>query len=367
MKIEKYMNRLSTHCLINIGDEIYFSALNNNGLYKYNQKTRITSFVGYFPDETMDMRHIHGSGIMINNQLLFAPMNGNSIGIYNTNENRFDSIKIHPEDVGLASKYYFSVLCEDKVFFIPSRASHIIVLDLQNMDVTFVSEWSKWISGSDNNQKSPIIKNGTFLHGKHLYIPLCRHNSILKIETDTYKSSLIDIPVENGGFCDAYYDETDEILWLLQNGKPGVVKTTLEGSSAEVFLAEGIGQQEYPYINLIDMDEFIYLPSYQAAKSVRFSKKNGSFEDAGLDDYRNTDEAEWKVHHYTAKKLSKDCFVTMGTTDYEIRLYDKHGSHTDTWLFLDDDRPARFYKITDYIHREKDKEDLTYFIKSIII
>lgn len=366
MKTETYMDRVSAHDFVIKSGKVYFSALNNNGLYSYDVSSKETTFLTSFPNEKIDARHLHGAVIEFESKLYFAPMNGRYIAIYNIEKSEIQTIDIHVADVGLYSKYFDALVYKRKIIFIPSRAKNIIILDIDTQKVEFHSEWQNELILSEGN-KSPMIKNGSFIKDDMLYMPYCRNNHLIKMSLIDFSVSHISINGVDSGFVDAIFDEKDNCIWLLQNGKAAIVKVSINDGTSEMFSIDCEEENiDFPYVNMIDMDKYIYLPSYQSNHSMRFDKTNGEYAIINLEADTECNDLEWNAHHYSVKKISDTRFMVTCTGSYEIKVVDADGGDLDTWVFNDNLRIIRMWTEENVIIKELKGAGLEEFLDFVI-
>lgn len=74
-------------------NSIWFSAIERNGLYKYDLNTKDVIYVSLFPNEMVNERIIHKKCLLVGEQIYFFPHNGKHIHLYSIKDNSFYSIR----------------------------------------------------------------------------------------------------------------------------------------------------------------------------------------------------------------------------------------------------------------------------------
>ncbi|MBD5492122.1 MAG: hypothetical protein HDR16_08425 [Lachnospiraceae bacterium] len=127
----------------NDGDSIFFSAGNFNGLYKYSLKGNGLQRLGEFKDEFFLEKQLYGSAFRFENQLIFVPLSAYSIGIFNLENESFESVPlpVPKAEGGIECKFLNSVLYNNSIFAFPGYATYIIEYDINNKKIIVHDEW----------------------------------------------------------------------------------------------------------------------------------------------------------------------------------------------------------------------------------
>lgn len=359
--------RLSFHSCEIVGEYLFFSALNCNGLYRMRINGKQAEFIGTFPNEEVDQRHLHGAIKAYEGKLYLAPYNGNYLNIFDINEEKFTSIDLTPYTGDIKGKFYGMLIYDRKVILIPSRAKSIIVYDIDFNCIECHSEWVKTVDISIN-ERIPQIKNGSFIYADKLYIPYGKYAAILEINLNNFESKSINYENIECGFVDAIFSPENGNVYLLANGKGSIYELKLstfeivEYSSNEEFI-----DVEFPFIKMIDMPNTILLVMYQAKYSLLFDKSTHGFEKVKFDISNSVCDKEWNANFYSANRISSDEIILMGTGDYLISIIDNLCALKSSFFLEDDMIMARLLSSRDEVFfREKEDMDIEDFLSYTI-
>jgi len=316
MKEKKLMT--TAHSFVLFEGYFYYSSINNNGLYRFDLKTKTTEFIGYFPEEKMNGRHLHSKAICIEGKIYFTPMSANYISIYDVNKNTIESINISNTVGSIESKYYDCVNDNDYIYFIPSRARYIIKMNINNWELSYHDEWNDCIN-LEEKTSIPIFKSGSFIYESNLYIPYGRDNSILIINTHSFEVARQKIGNLEYGFVDAIFEKENQRIWLLGNCKKKLVEYHLSNKSiCEYDISNGQVESVYPYIRMIDLGDKIFIPAYQQDISLIFVKETKECCAIDFESMENEENKDWNAYHFSAHKISEDDIWITNTGDYSI-------------------------------------------------
>lgn len=87
------MDNLHAYSASYMKGNIWYSAIERNGLYKYDLKKKRNEFVCFFDEEKILKKEIHRSCLAVANQLFFLPFNGKHIHIYNLDSFTMEAIE----------------------------------------------------------------------------------------------------------------------------------------------------------------------------------------------------------------------------------------------------------------------------------
>lgn len=72
------------------GDFVFYSHPTENGLYRIDKRTNKVNLVANFEQEPYDMPGLHGRAVYNNRHIIFFPMNGKNIALYNIDTERIE-------------------------------------------------------------------------------------------------------------------------------------------------------------------------------------------------------------------------------------------------------------------------------------
>lgn len=319
-----YSERLSTHAYVRAGSGIYFSALNYNALYSYDLEKEELSYICSFPDERIDIRHLHCAAVRAGEKLYFIPMNGSRIHIFDLKTDLVSSVDLgRYAAVNVPSKFNKAFVDGDRIILVPGRSHYLIVLDTLTDTVTASDEWFQKC-GLGDDFTDMICKYAAFIKDRTLYMISCLRGGLVKISLEDYGAELIRLEGNERGYLDAVYDEEAKAVWLLENGSNGILKLDLRTDLTERYefadKSETVGW-EYPYMSLLDMGDDLYILSYQAKRTKKFNKTEKSSADVSWEKEQPDDlEKEWNAQHYHVWKLDRDRFIVSNTGDLSFQM-----------------------------------------------
>ncbi len=339
-KMEKIGN-ISFHSFVRIDDSIYFSALNCNGLYKYDMNSGVTEYMGAFPLENKNVRHLHGMVKYIDGKIYFVPMFGKYLSIYDIREKAFDTIKLGlMDDDKSYYRYYDAIPYNDLLLLIPGRASKIISINIKNGELQYIDEWKKLIP----NEEKPTFKNGSFEYEGSIYIPCCNTNCLLRINTSNISDvELVRIGNYEYGFTDAIFYPEEKYVLLLSSSKTAIIKYALNTNNYEEYSVEDDSSEVmYPHIKMLEIGEKILILAYQRKNSILFDKETCKFSQFDLE--KDLRVGEWGAYHYSMNRISENEVLIINTNDYSLYLVDEKYSIRKVGVY---DNQIINHKITD--------------------
>ncbi len=100
------------------GDDLYFSSLEFNGLFRYNIKARKSELLGSFPKEKMLSKTLHRRIVFFDDSIYFVPYKGKGIGEYNLKTKDINCYVFKEDEVLSFSNCY---LFNDRLILIPTN------------------------------------------------------------------------------------------------------------------------------------------------------------------------------------------------------------------------------------------------------
>lgn len=211
-------NHLFFHDAVNVKNEIWFSAINTNGLYKMNEITKKIQFVCFFPDANIEGIFLHSKVFHYKDKLIFVPFQAKSISIFDLKTKEMVSIKI-PDDLSYTDYSLFYTAIQDKniIYMIPCRCEQMIKFNVQNneielIDVILNDKNHKW------NREFPFVVKGAYKRNNFIYFGSYISNFIEKFDLESGQVVYYDISTDIGGI--SHMVCVDHVFWLIgNNGK----------------------------------------------------------------------------------------------------------------------------------------------------
>ena len=115
----EWIHRISMHDFVKEQNEVYFFALNFNGLYCMRLPLRRLEFLGSVPGEKIYQRDLYGAITQVGEKLYLAPRNGNKIAVFDLKKREFKTLPLRYEAEGLPFKFSRVLPFNGKIYFIP--------------------------------------------------------------------------------------------------------------------------------------------------------------------------------------------------------------------------------------------------------
>lgn len=360
--INDLSERRQGHDFVVYKDQIYFSAISCNGLYRCNLDGSGQTFLTYFPNRGHNDKHLHGAIGVVGDKMYFAPAADDCINIYSVGTNEMRSICL--ENVGTENSKYFDV-CVDgsRIYFIPSRANCLIEIDSKTDEVTYHYDCMRGIQNKDN--RYPIAKYGSFIREGELYIPLSGDNVLLKINFELNITEKIVVGSNINGFTDSYYDCEADVVWLLECGNSRLFKYSFLSRELVCFpLIEEDDEAINPYIKMVQIDNKLYFIPFNNNKLIVFNMETYEIICSySCEEDRNINE--WNAYYYSAYKIDDNHFVAMCINDKSWHFFDKKGEIATRILFLDKAQKLRKSKEKTVFINESEEVGIDCFIQFV--
>lgn len=219
--------KVAASAVILIDRDIWFSAANRNGLFKYNYDLKKLECVGIFKGEKINAQFLHSEIKKYKNKLIFIPFQANYIDIYDIENDTFEIIEIPLTDRGQKySKFYKAIQEEHIIYFIPCRYGVLVEYNAKINKAYIIEE------PFENNRSYPIsIKAGCKVE-EHIYIAsfttgvIEEFNLVTKEKKQYYinycKNGISNMEYHKGCFWIANNDG-DLIIWYKDTQKTEMI------------------------------------------------------------------------------------------------------------------------------------------------
>ena len=130
-----------------VGNTLYFTLVQTNGLCCMDLITKNVQYLGYIPNEPIDGECLYGYIVKCGDKLILAPENATHIAIYDLNRNDFTCIKFdetkNKGTIAYPEGEYFNGLFAygKNVFFIPRKYPAIICLGMDDLKLSYLDAW----------------------------------------------------------------------------------------------------------------------------------------------------------------------------------------------------------------------------------
>ena len=269
------------------GENLWFTSLEYNALFKMSKRTFDVDYVGSFPDEEAYGGRLYTSVNECNGKLYFTPCTAHEIGIYDMKNECFEkgSIGISRDDNDLlkikyAKKFVSGFIYNNSLILIPCCYDCIIIYDIVTGEVTFKTDLFEYFYEKYRHYTtSPDAQFYLCWFAKRLseseivFHLHCNRNILIiyNLETGGFKEQAIGSKKSTFSLveCDGsqvylYEASTDTLVkWEMESGK------YLECHiAAQVSELQPCGL-EYSFLNMAVLGEWLYLIPANANVAVK--------------------------------------------------------------------------------------------------
>ena len=228
-----------------IGNYLWFSNVNSNGLYRYHIKENTMELVDRFPGETSMSWMLHKKCFAYEGKIAFIPAESSFIVVYIISERRFVTFFVEKETNG--ESVLSSVQVGEFIYVFPRKAQCVpLKLNMKKLELEYVDGFSKILDqylGSDNPNKfyrtceykgdiifpihetSKVIRwnplNGNYkvyhLDTKNVMNVLAANDRIMFTLKDRYGLGILDLKTERVDFtnCDIVNQHNKNVYGIL--------------------------------------------------------------------------------------------------------------------------------------------------------
>lgn len=162
---------------IKMENDIWFSATNYNGLYRYNLKDKIVKKVALFPNEEMWQMDLYHNMCRYQNLLVFIPHYAERISIYDMKTEVLRQIELPISYKPL--NFLGGVVYHDMLYMFGYKYPGIIKVDLNTGKHKVIYETNE----VDSDVEDPYFGD-VATEGNYVYIPCQQQNSVLILDMD---------------------------------------------------------------------------------------------------------------------------------------------------------------------------------------
>ncbi len=204
------MNELFFYNCIKIDNDIWFSAMDYNGLYRYNLERETTIWEATFPGENMLGRNLYYQVRRYHHFLVFVPSNAATVSIYDTEEHSFRQVKIpslKKKSVSISDfavpDFAEGVIYQDILYIIGYAYPAIIKINLKTEEIKLIQ-----ILHEKKDRGNLFFGVQIVMDNNLLYIPCYYRNSVY----------IFDMNCDKGVFW-TVGKESNHYYRIVQNGK----------------------------------------------------------------------------------------------------------------------------------------------------
>lgn len=257
------MVNYSTNAAVKVGEDIYFSNYQCNGLYKYNMKNKKFEFVCFFSNVNIMQQGIHSEAIYNKGVIYFLPYCSNTINCYEIKNNREYSFVI--ENNKKREAYYSGAYFEnEKIHIFPCYSGDTYVeFDYENKKVIYNEKITKIVEKNVEENSQLRMKK----YKKKLYFCAVGNKDIY-----VYENEQTDVLHFDDDMYDFFVD--DDGYWMTFSDRSNIVKYDKDFQKTIYGLKNSSSQNcnSIPYSNMIFFDNDIMVLNQYADHIMQINK-----------------------------------------------------------------------------------------------
>lgn len=266
-KLDEEMYPLNFLAGVQVGEEVYFSAWNRNGLFKLNPQTGECRFLRCFVGE--ENWGLHSEAILYGNTIWFIPRASERIAIVDLENLDISYLELpeqgrRPTNRDIPPRRMFACHDEEEkyLWLIPYAYKLFIKIDMEQRRIISVQEW-----GDDEYASAVGVKK----HNK-LWVSIHSSREFRIIDLLTNNQDIK--RHEHGDVAYAGMRNVDGMIWLFpRNVKNGVLLLDEEMQEKKKQCLDDGEQWYYDYTAIAEDGDMLLVP-YWGNRSVRIRVKN---------------------------------------------------------------------------------------------
>lgn len=169
---------LAFHDVFVEGTKCWFCDLNYNGLFEADIELGTLRFIKGLPGDIPGRGALYSGIAKFGDIFIIAPLNADSVLIYNEKTDDLHSIKLEKCEHIEAEKYniFTQIILQDSVaYLIPGRYPAIVKIDLDTLEVTYLQEWFYDLQKlSEHLDLKNILFSSGLTYDSGMYELICR-------------------------------------------------------------------------------------------------------------------------------------------------------------------------------------------------
>jgi hypothetical protein len=260
------------------GENIWFTPLSFNSLFRINKQTWETKHIGTFPNEKMNGFALYGKIEKYEGKLYFSPHKANEIAVYDIKLNKFGKINIDRPNItnknDYTSKFWFSATYEEYVFFVPTEYPAIIRYNSETGELDYFSDWIKKIEQLKDSGKLYFSK-GCVL-GEDLFLPCTNANAVVVFNLKKCVSKVYKVGDAKYSYKNMCHDGNN--FWILPRTNTPVIKWNPDLNIYKEYnnFPNGFVDGDFNFVGINYLNGFIWLFPYNANMSLKINIEDDS-------------------------------------------------------------------------------------------
>lgn len=299
------------------GENLWFTTLYYNALFKMSKENMKPQLVGMFPGKKDDAIRLYSNITKHNDKLYFAPFAAKNIAVYDLENNAFNEILVEGERSELPDCDFYSIVADgDTLYFIPYGYSAIVGYNTITKEIAYYDDWLQKIKNSKYYDAGIGYFRSSVTVGRKLYLPCICSNQIVIFDLDLHQSEVIEVIDKDYSFHGVCY--SNDKLWFSSYKGQAVCMDINTKESKIITLPCGATDAEF--MDVCNANDKILLYPYYADSIVSIDVNTEIAEV-----YQSLDSlcsAKTYNGHYMFAKCYENKIYSMDLQNEQLVIYD---------------------------------------------
>ena len=298
-----------------------------NGLFEIELSTGACKYLSLFPDEKIDADRLHAKSVKVRNKIYFIPSAANHIAVVNLETDEIENVELEAVDKDVYEfykprfKFSDGILFKDMLILIPSTYPAIIKLNPRNNEIKYEKSWIP--------NKGFFFRKGTYIFENRFYIPSILDNFVLEYDMQNGRGRQHFIGEKNYGSWSICGEEDN--MWLIPKCSGAVTYWNPLNGDVKSYDRYPSGFQGNNFLftkGYIDGEKLILVPAY-ANMPVSLSCKTGEMK---------------QIEIFDVGEHTEVGFMFVLDNRYYLRIINKNKSIDTEYVYIDikDNRIGRY-------------------------
>jgi len=340
---------------VQIGEEIWFSAGNFNGLFKADIKTGKARLIGRFPNEERFGWHLYSSVKQYKDRLIFTPCFANEIAVYDMTAKEFTKYKLKEiqTEHDINFKFFNAVMFENFVYFIAWHYPAIVRFDAETGEIEYITDCFK--DDFFLEKRAGIFTTMGFARGSIQYLPSRQHNALFKLDMENCRGEFI--TAGSSEYKHVSMCSNGDEVWLisLKNNEKILSKLNLYTNE---FTEYSIPQITNRAKDIFITGDILWVNAENGLGLLAIDKETLSVKSYGIDDNNADSQYRNQEFWFCKEQNNAHTMLSRGSNRiYEVLSSGEFSVISEVIHYADDVNELDFIDIF-YVNREKDSFDM---------
>ncbi len=301
------------HDYLKIGDKIWFSCININGLFSYDVKLEKFRLEAIFDKNDRKDIFMHMKLFEYKNKITFVPFQTRYIYVYDANTSIMREYPIALDDLETLYSYYMTgVQCGGKVYLLPCRSNQILEVNIETGEQKKIAD----IPEDWGDSKLPYAHKAIDMYENKLVVAPFQKDFFETIDIISGVRKRISINENYNGITHLQI-YGDNLLLVGRNGKIGVHKWT--GECIQSAKLQSM-KESHKFYDITLKESKLYLTETDASKVALYNIKTNSISEITIPVGRDKQFAAFWGTTLFLKQVSTDFIRLMSAYDGKLYL-----------------------------------------------